>query len=112
MPADVIDALAGIAPGSALDAARQRRPQARSQAQASHDALFHPADPGGMNLVERYAAAAFVAGLMNNAQAQGCYGARLAGSGAPPVLPGAIAAASAGAAREGPYGTAATPPVR
>lgn len=45
MPADVIDALAGIAPGSELDAARQRRPQARSQAEASHDASFQPADP-------------------------------------------------------------------
>ena len=36
---DVIDALAGIKPGSALDAVRNRRPQAREQAEASFRAF-------------------------------------------------------------------------
>ncbi len=102
---DVIDSLAGIAPGSALDAARARRPQARTHAQASHDALFHPADPGGVSLTERFAVAAFVAGLHGPNDAMGLYGAGLAGSGAPPALFGAVAAASAEAAGRGPYGS-------
>jgi hypothetical protein len=34
---DVIDTLAGIAPGSPLDAVRAQRPQARLHAQASYD---------------------------------------------------------------------------
>jgi len=39
---DVIDTLAGIAPGSPLDAIRNQRLQARTHAQASHDSLFKP----------------------------------------------------------------------
>jgi len=40
--ADVIDTLAGIGPGSLLDAVRAERTQARIHAQASHDSLFKP----------------------------------------------------------------------
>lgn len=60
---DVIDALAGIAPGSALDAARARRPVARRHAEASYRTLLLPADPGGFSIAERFAVAAYVAGL-------------------------------------------------
>ena len=61
---DVIDTLAGIKPGSALDAIRQRRPEARNQAQASYRALFAPEAPGGVAAAERFAAAAFVTGVV------------------------------------------------
>ena len=103
---DVIDALAGIAPGSALDVARNRRPQARDHAQASYDALFHPADPGNVTVTERFAVAAFVAGLLGDVEAQRFYGSGVAGSSAPPALSGAaIVAAAAGAPWQGPYGS-------
>jgi uncharacterized protein YciW len=59
--ADIIDRLAGIAPGSALDAVRARRPDTRTWAQGSHDALFAPVDPGDVSPVERAAVAAFFA---------------------------------------------------
>ena len=39
---DVIDTLAGIEPGSPLDAIRNGRLQARTHAQASYDSLFKP----------------------------------------------------------------------
>ena len=58
---DLIDTLAGIAAGSALDKARDNRPEARTQAQASYDALFQPKDFGRFSALERFAVAAFVA---------------------------------------------------
>ena len=60
---DVIDRLAGIEPGSALDRIRAGRPQARSEAQASYRALFEPGDAGAFVPEERVAVAVFVAGL-------------------------------------------------
>lgn len=60
---DIIDHLVGIAPGTPLDLIRRRRTQARDHAQASFEALFAPAAPGEVSQVERFAAAAFVAGL-------------------------------------------------
>ena len=48
MEADVIDTLAGIAPGSHLDTVRRtRRAVAREHAQKSYESLFAPADYGG-----------------------------------------------------------------
>ena len=46
---DVIDALASIKPGSALEAVRNRRPQAREQAEASFRALFEPESFAGVS---------------------------------------------------------------
>ena len=54
---DVIDELVGIAPGSALDAIRARRPEARTHAQASYRALFAPESAGGVSAAERFAVA-------------------------------------------------------
>jgi CMD domain protein len=108
MDMDVIDTLTGIKPGSALDAIRHRRPEARSQAQASYRALFAPEISGGVALTERFAVAAFVTGLHGRAETASFYGAGLAASGASPELrraiDTAIAAAKAVNAR-GPYGS-------
>ncbi|WP_022886569.1 CMD domain protein [Glaciibacter superstes] len=60
---DIIDLLAGIEPGSPVDAIRHERPETRAQAQASFDALFTPAYPGTVSEQERYAVATFVSGL-------------------------------------------------
>ena len=75
---DVIDILAGIEPGSSLDGIRARRLQARENAQKSYVALFEPVDFGDIAAAERYAVAAFVAGVHDEAAAAGFYFAKLA----------------------------------
>jgi CMD domain protein len=105
MDTDVIDTLAGIAPGSALDAIRNRRPQAREQAQASYRALFAPATQGGVTATERFAVATFVSGLHGEPETAAFYAERLAASGASAELRGAIDAAIAAATGRGPYGS-------
>jgi CMD domain protein len=101
---DIIDALAGITPGSALDAIRNRRPQARDHAQASYRALFTPAEFGGISATERFSIAAFVTGLHGETAITEFYVGRLADSGASMKLRAAIAAATAAAKGQGPYG--------
>jgi len=105
METDVIDALVGIEPGSVLDAIRDRRKQAREQAQATYRALFAPADWGGVTATERFAMAAFATGLHGEARTAGFYAARLAESGASADLRQAIDRAIAAAMGEGPYGS-------
>lgn len=102
---DVIDRLAGIKPGSALDAIRDRRPDARAQAQASYRALFAPDIPGEVSAIERFAVATFVTGLHGDAETVAFYAARLADSGASAELRRAIDAAIAAAKGQGPYGS-------
>ena len=102
---DVIDRLAGIKPGSALDAIRDRRPDARAQAQASYRALFAPDIPGEVSAIERFAVATFVTGLHGDAESVAFYAAGLAASGALAELRRAIDAAIAGAKGQGPYGS-------
>ena len=104
MDADVIDTLVGIEPGSALDAIRHRRPQARAEAQASYRALFVPADPASLSIAERFAVAAFVTGLHDEAPIAAFYAARLAEGGASAELRRAVEAAIAAAKGQGPYG--------
>ncbi len=106
---DVIDTLVGIKPGSALDAIRHRRPEARDQAQASYRALFAPELPGEVTATERFAVAAFVTGLHGGAETASFYAAGLAASGALPELRHAIDTAIAAALQlpaggRGPYG--------
>jgi CMD domain protein len=103
--ADVIDTLVGIRPGSALDAIRHRRPDARKEAQASYRALFAPEDPGGVTATERFAVAAFVTGLHGDAETASFYAAGLAASGALAELRRAIDTAIAAAKGQGPYGS-------
>ena len=100
---DVIDELVGIAPGSRLDAIRAERPQARENAQASYDALFNPSEPGDMTLAERFAVAAFVAGLHERPRIRDFYAVRLAAQGDAAVASAVHDMAAAGRA-QGPYG--------
>ena len=100
---DVIDTLAGIAPGSPLDAIRNQRLQARTQAQASYDSLFKPKSEADASKLERIAIACFVAGLHGRPEMEAFYGTALAEAGAPAAWKGAIAAA-ASAKGQGPYG--------
>jgi CMD domain protein len=104
MDTDIIDTLVGIAPGSPLDAIRHRRPQAREQAQASYRALFEPDDPGEVTATERFAVAAFVTGLHDEAEIVAFYGARLGETAASAELQDAIAIAVTEAKGHGPYG--------
>jgi len=101
---DIIDQLAAVAPGSPLDAIRARRPQARQHAQQSFAALFEPADVAGVTRVERFAIAAFVAGLHAEAATREFYRSRL-----DPAAGGAIAATIdaeiARGSTRGPYGS-------
>ena len=103
--ADVIDALAGIAPGSPLDAIRARRPDARAQAQATYHALFTPDAPGHVTAQERFAVGRFVAGLHGDAAIAAFYSARLTESGASAALREGVDAAINEAKAHGPYGS-------
>jgi CMD domain protein len=101
---DVIDTLAGIEPGSALDAIRNRRPDVRDQAQASYRALFAPEIPGGVATTERFAVAVFVTGLHGGTETASFYAENLAASGTSAELRAAIDTAVAAAKGQGPYG--------
>lgn len=103
--ADVIDALAGIAAGSPLEAIRARRPEARVHAQATYRALFAPEVLGGVTAAERFAVGGFVAGLHGDAAIALFYREGLGASGASPALRDAVGAAIAEARAQGPYGS-------
>ncbi|WP_181274598.1 alkylhydroperoxidase domain protein [Brevibacterium oceani] len=70
---DVINALAGIATGDPLDQLRDHRAQAKENAQLSFEALLEPEDPRGVSYRERYAVAAFTAGLLGSDSAEEFY---------------------------------------
>lgn len=101
---DIIDTLAGIGPGSTLDAIRARRLQARENAQKSYHALFEPIDASDFSLAERAAVAFFVTGLHGESPVAAFYREKLATSvdGAP--LLKAIEAEIECGKTSGPYG--------
>src|SRR4029079_5424555 len=101
---DIIDTLAGIEPGSAIDAIRARRLQARDNAQKSYLALFEPIDAGDFSLVERAAVAAFVTGLHGESPVAAFYRTRLAAGANGAALVEAVSAEIAQARTSGPYG--------
>lgn len=112
-PGDVIDHLADIAPGSALDRVRRHRSEARTQAQQSFAALFTPAEPvpGTVSLRERLALAAFTAGLHGEPRSAAFYAralatedAELAAAVASEVVRGRAHSLQAGNGPHGPYG--------
>jgi CMD domain protein len=108
---DVIDSLTGIASGDHLDRIRLGREQARTHAQQSYLSLFAPTSPvvGDFDIADRFALAAFVAGLHGHeGVAPGVvrfYAAQLAGQGARAGVADAIAAEVARGAAQGPYGS-------
>lgn len=101
---DIIDTLAGIEPGSALDAIRARRLPARENAQKSYLSLFEPVDTGDVSLVERAAVALFVIGLHREPNVAAFYRAKLAATADGARLIEAVEVEIARGETSGPYG--------
>lgn len=101
---DVIDQLVGIESTSPLAAIRDRRLQARTNAQASYAALFEPAHPGDVGLADRLALAVFVAGLHGEDTVRAFYSARLLAESPNAALIEALADEIARGKTAGPYG--------
>jgi len=102
---DIIDLLAGIEPGSSLSGIRARRLQARESAQKSYVALFEPVDFGGVSAAERYAVAAFVAGVHDEPATGNFYLAKLANATDRADWVEPLKAEIERAKTEGPYGS-------
>jgi CMD domain protein len=103
-PKDIIDTLAGIEPGSALDAIRAKRVQARDNAQRSYLSLFEPIDASDVSLTERAAVATFVVGLHGESPVAAFYREKLAAAADGAALLEAIKAEIAQGKTSGPYG--------
>ncbi|MBR1165960.1 CMD domain protein [Bradyrhizobium liaoningense] len=103
-PKDIIDTLAGIEPGSTLDAIRARRLQARENAQKSYLSLFEPIEAGDFSLAERAAVAAFVTGLHGESPVAAFYRDKLAATADGAPLSDAIKAEIERGKTSGPYG--------
>jgi CMD domain protein len=101
---DIIDTLAGLAPGSPLAMIRDRKPVTRHQAQASYLALFEPAEPSDVTLQERFAVAVFVAALHSQDAIAAFYADGLARTKASEATITALFAQAALARTSGPYG--------
>ncbi|MBR1131127.1 CMD domain protein [Bradyrhizobium iriomotense] len=103
-PKDIIDTLAGIEPGSTLDAIRARRLQARENAQKSYLSLFEPIDAGDFSLAERSAVAAFVTWLHGESPVAAFYREKLAANADGAALVEAIKSEIERGKTSGPYG--------
>src|SRR6266568_2312212 len=79
--AQVIEALAGVAPGSALATALVARAEIMRLSQASHDAVLVPQAPGGIDWAERAALAQRMAHLNANEALAAHYAGYLARTG-------------------------------
>jgi CMD domain protein len=103
MTSDIIDRLADVAPGSRVDGLRQRRAQARTNSQASYDALFTAPDQTGVSRTERLAVATFVSSLHGAARAHDHYRGLLQASAGRQVADMVDRVAAEGDT-QGPYG--------
>jgi uncharacterized protein YciW len=65
--ADLLNAILGVADGSALADLRAQRPEILRHTQGSYDVLLTPEDPGGLSLAERALVAQHVAALSGHA---------------------------------------------
>lgn len=101
---DIIDLLAGIEAGSALDSIRGKRMQARENAQKSYLALFELADFGDFTANERYAVAAFVAGIHGEPNVAGFYLGKFAKAAQRSERVAALEAEIDSGKTSGPYG--------
>jgi len=101
---DIIDLLAGIEAGSPLDGIRNKRVQARENAQKSYLTLFEPADLGEVSAIERHAVAAFVAGVHGEPNVTGFYLTKLADIAQAPELVASLKAEIDRGKTSGPYG--------
>lgn len=101
---DVIDHLADIRKGSSLYALRKARPQTRDNAQRSYQALFTPVNEDDVSLDERFALAAFIAGLHGAGDVTQFYLAGLEGAAKSAPLVAAIKAEVESGRTVGPYG--------
>ena len=99
---DVIDELADISEGSALDTLRRRRPVTRAQLQASSDALFTPLDDAEVSVAERLLVAAFATRLTADDATAARYAAHAAAVDAERTQ--IVLAEAAAAAAPGPFG--------
>jgi alkylhydroperoxidase domain protein/CMD domain protein len=99
--ADIVNLLAGIAPGDPLDRLRDLRPQAKENAQRSFAALLEPEEPGAFTIPQRYAVATFVAEVTGSDAARHFYGDVLEDE-APRDVVAAVDAAGAAAIESGP----------
>ena len=101
-PADLVDSLAAIEEGTAIDRLRRRRPVTRDQLQASYDALFEPADDARFARAERLLVAAFATRLTADDATAARYAdlAREADAERAPL----VLAEAASAAAPGPFG--------
>lgn len=102
--ADIIDTLANIDSGSALDEIRRTRQQARDNAQRSFEVLFEPADPGTFSLAERYAVAAYTLALQASVSAAATFYTELLEDEVSWELAATVAELAERDRREGPYG--------
>jgi CMD domain protein len=101
---DIIDHLAGIEPGSSLDAIRARRSQARENAQRSYLSLFEPADFCDVAAADRYSVAIFVAGIHGEPAVVNFYLAKLTRAGGRAELVETLKAEIERGKTSGPYG--------
>ena len=77
MTTDIVDAAAGLPPDSPVAVLRRQREVFLRHTQGSHDVLLAPAEPGGVSLVERAAAALRVATIERDEALVAHYQARL-----------------------------------
>jgi CMD domain protein len=75
---DILDALAGLPAGSPLAVLRRQRADVVAHIEGSDDAVFAPADDGGLSRVERASLALHIAALLGESQLARHYQARLA----------------------------------